>query len=181
MRISLCLFDRMDGMARRPGTADLVAHMRAAPRRLTVVPPKRSCKIAGVKRAMVSSSDQRGHRAADVAPGVIVPEFGLRSRAALSIWVKGPTVLLFFETCLPSASTSPSANSTFMAPTPICQHAWHRPARQRKRPVPHRTRSDAVTRHFQQDERLGAGPFGFESGPKVRDAARYPLCATGRS
>ncbi|MGQ0581991.1 MAG: hypothetical protein ACT4O6_08650, partial [Reyranella sp.] len=81
------------------------AHMHYSHDAWTVVPPKEVVEIlkkAGVKRAMVSSSNNEGTKMLqDVAPGVIVPELRpYRSRGELSTWAKDPTVLPFLEDLL---------------------------------------------------------------------------------
>ena len=81
------------------------AHMHYSHDAWTVVPPKEVVEIlkkAGVKRAMVSSSNNEGTKMLqDVAPGMIVPELRpYRSRGELSTWAKDPTVLPFLEDLL---------------------------------------------------------------------------------
>src|SRR5262245_48365655 len=81
------------------------AHMHYSHDAWEVVPPKEVVEIlkkAGVKRAMVSSSNNEGTKMLqDVAPSVIVPELRpYRSRGELSTWAKDPTVVPFLEDLL---------------------------------------------------------------------------------
>ncbi len=70
-----------------------------------MVPPKEVVEIlkkAGIKRAMVSSSNNEGTKMLqDVAPGTIVPELRpYRSRGEISTWAKDPTLIPFLEDLL---------------------------------------------------------------------------------
>ncbi|MBL0897815.1 MAG: amidohydrolase, partial [Reyranella sp.] len=81
------------------------AHMHYSHDAWTVVPPKEVVEIlkkAGVKRAMVSSSNNEGTKMLqDVAPNVIVPELRpYRSRGELSTWAKDPTLIPFLQDLL---------------------------------------------------------------------------------
>ncbi len=74
------------------------AHMHYSHDAWEVVPPKQVVEIlkkAGVKRAMVSSSNNEGTKMLqDAAPSVIVPELRpYRSRGELSTWAKDPTII----------------------------------------------------------------------------------------
>ena len=108
MRIGLvCLFLIMvAGMARADQELPIFdAHMHYSHDAWTVVPPKEVVEIlkkAGVKRAMVSSSNNEGTRMLqDVAPDVIVPELRpYRSRGELGTWARDPTVIPFIEDLL---------------------------------------------------------------------------------
>src|SRR5512139_3380676 len=78
------------------------AHMHYSHDAWEVVPPKQVVEIlkkAGVKRAMVSSSNNEGTKMLqDVAPNVIVPELRpYRSRGELSTWAKDATIVGFLE------------------------------------------------------------------------------------
>ena len=81
------------------------AHMHYSHDAWEVVPPKQVVEIlkkAGVKRAMVSSSNNEGTKMLqDAAPSVIVPELRpYRSRGELSTWAKDPTIIPFLEEML---------------------------------------------------------------------------------
>lgn len=81
------------------------AHMHYSHDAWEVVPPKQVVEIlkkAGVKRAMVSSSNNDGTRMLqDVAPEIIVPELRpYRSRGEISTWAKDPTLIPFLEDLL---------------------------------------------------------------------------------
>src|SRR4051812_15302147 len=76
------------------------AHMHYSHDAWSVVPPKEVVEIlkkAGIKRAMISSSNNEGTKMLqDAAPSMIVPELRpYRSRGELSTWARDPTVIGF--------------------------------------------------------------------------------------
>src|SRR4029077_13426383 len=81
------------------------AHMHYSHDAWELVPPREVVEIlrkAGVKRAMVSSSNNEGTRMLqEVAPQVIVPELRpYRSRGEISTWARDPTLIPFLEDML---------------------------------------------------------------------------------
>ena len=81
------------------------AHLHYSHDAWQVVPPKGFIDIlkkAGVRRALVSSSNNEGTKMLqDVAPGMIIPELRpYRSRGELGTWAKDPTVIPFLEELL---------------------------------------------------------------------------------
>ena len=78
------------------------AHLHYSHDAWEVVPPKAFIELlkkGGIRRAMVSSSNNEGPRMLqDVAPDMIVPELRpYRSRGELGTWAKDPTVIPFLE------------------------------------------------------------------------------------
>lgn len=78
------------------------AHLHYSHDAPAVVPPERAVAIlraAGLKRAMVSSSDDEGTQVlARLAPDIVIPVLRpYRTRADLSTWVRDPGVLAYME------------------------------------------------------------------------------------
>lgn len=173
------------GMARADQELPIFdAHMHYSHDAWTVVPPKEVVEIlkkAGVKRAMVSSSNNEGTRMLqDVAPGVIVPELRpYRSRGELSTWAKDPTVLPFLEDML--ARRKYVAIGEFHiygadADLPNMRGVVQL-AKKYGLFLHSHSDADAVQRHFQQDPgaRVLWAHSGFERPEKVREMLRrYP-------
>ena len=166
-------------------TADLRRPLHYSHDAWTVVPPKDVIEIlkkAGIKRAMVSSSNNEGTKMLqDVAPGMIVPELRpYRSRGELVTWAqgsdgdpvpRGPAVEAqvrgdrrvphLRRRCRPAqharaSSSSPSSTGCSCIRIPM--------------PTP-------STRHFQQDPNAKVlwAHSGFERPEKVREMLRkYP-------
>ncbi|OFX05048.1 MAG: amidohydrolase [Alphaproteobacteria bacterium RIFCSPHIGHO2_12_FULL_66_14] len=160
------------------------AHMHYSHDAWTVVPPKQVVEIlkkAGVKRAMVSSSNNEGTKMLqDVAPGVIVPELRpYRSRGELSTWAKDPTVLPFLEGML--AKRKYVAIGEFHiygadADLPNMRGVVQL-AKKYGLFLHSHSDADAVVRHFQQDANAKVlwAHSGFERPEKVREMLRrYP-------
>ena len=81
------------------------AHMHYSHDAWSVVPPQDVVQIlkkAGIKRAMVSSSNNEGTKMLqDVAPDLIIPELRpYRSRGEISTWAKDPTLIPYLEELL---------------------------------------------------------------------------------
>ena len=160
------------------------AHMHYSHDAWTVVPPKEVVEIlkkAGVKRAMVSSSNNEGTKMLqDVAPGVIVPELRpYRSRGELSTWAKDPTVLPFLEDLLGKRKYVAigefhiyGADADLPNMRGVVQLA-----KKYGLFLHSHSDSDAVARHFQQDPgaKVLWAHSGFERPEKVREMLRkYP-------
>lgn len=160
------------------------AHMHYSHDAWTVVPPKEVVEIlkkAGVKRAMVSSSNNEGTKMLqDVAPGVIVPELRpYRSRGELSTWAKDPTVLPFLEDLLSKRKYVAigefhiyGADADLPNMRGIVQLA-----KKYGMFLHSHSDADAVVRHFQQDPdaKVLWAHSGFERPEKVREMLRrYP-------
>ena len=160
------------------------AHMHYSHDAWTVVPPKEVVEIlkkAGVKRAMVSSSNNEGTKMLqDVAPGVIVPELRpYRSRGELSTWAKDPTVLPFLEDMLAKRKYVAigefhiyGADADLPNMRGIVQLA-----KKYGLYLHSHSDSDAVARHFQQDPgaKVLWAHSGFERPEKIREMLRkYP-------
>ena len=160
------------------------AHMHYSHDAWTVVPPKDVVEIlkkAGIKRAMVSSSNNEGTRMLqDAAPGIIVPELRpYRSRGEISTWAKDPTVLPFLEDLLAKRKYVAigefhiyGADADLPNMRGIVQLA-----KKYGLFLHSHSDSDAVARHFQQDPaaRVLWAHSGFERPEKVREMLRkYP-------
>ena len=187
MRIGLvCLsLVAVAGMARADQELPIFdAHMHYSHDAWTVVPPKEVVEIlkkAGVKRAMVSSSNNEGTKMLqDVAPQVIVPELRpYRSRGELSTWARDPTVLPFLEDLL--AKRKYVAIGEFHiygadADLPNMRGVVQL-AKKYGMFLHSHSDADAVVRHFQQDPdaRVLWAHSGFERPEKVREMLRrYP-------
>ena len=160
------------------------AHMHYSHDAWTVVPPKEVVEIlkkAGVKRAMVSSSNNEGTRMLqDVAPGVIVPELRpYRSRGELSTWAKDPTVLPFLEDLL-SKRKYVAIGEFHIYGADADLHNMRGVVQLAKKYgmfLHSHSDADAVVRHFQQDPdaKVLWAHSGFERPEKVREMLRrYP-------
>ncbi len=160
------------------------AHMHYSHDAWAVVPPAQVVEIlkkAGVKRAMVSSSNNEGTRMLqDVAPGTIVPELRpYRSRGELSTWVRDPTLLPFLQDLL--ARRRYVAIGEFHvfgadADLPNVRGVVEL-AKKHGLYLHSHSDADAVDRHFQQDPsaRVLWAHSGFERPDKIREMLRrYP-------
>jgi len=160
------------------------AHMHYSHDAWTVVPPAQVVEIlkkAGVKRAMVSSSNKEGTKMLqDVAPGVIVPELRpYRSRGEISTWAKDPTVIPFVEDLLSKRKYMAIGEFHIYgadADLPNMRRIVEL-AKQYGLYLHSHSDADAVVRHFQQDPKAKVlwAHSGFERPEKVREMLRtYP-------
>jgi Amidohydrolase len=160
------------------------AHLHYSHDAWDVVPPKEVIGIlrrAGVKRAMVSSSNNEGTRMLqDLAPGLIVPELRpYRSRGEISTWAKDPSLVPFLEEML--AKRKYVAIGEFHiygadADLPNMRKVVEL-AKKYGLFLHSHSDADAVMRHFQQDgsARVLWAHSGFERPEKVREMLRrYP-------
>ena len=147
----------------------------------TVVPPKEVVEIlkkAGVKRAMVSSSNNEGTKMLqDVAPQVIVPELRpYRSRGELSTWQRDPTVLPFLEDLLSKRKyVAIGEFHIFGADADLPNmRGVVQLARKYGLYLHSHSDADAVVRHFQQDPdaKVLWAHSGFERPEKIREMLR---------
>lgn len=160
------------------------AHMHYSHDAWTVVPPKEVVEIlkkAGVKRAMVSSSNNEGTRMLqDVAPDIIVPELRpYRSRGLLSTWMRDPTVIPYVEELLSRRKYVAIGEFHIYgadADLPNMRRLVEL-AKQYGLFLHSHSDAEAVTRHFEQDPgaRVLWAHSGFERPEKVREMLRrYP-------
>src|SRR5581483_8096736 len=93
------------GVSRAAGAAELPifdAHIHYSHDAVSVVPPKEAVAIlrkAGLKRALVSSSDDDGtQKLLAEAPDLVIPELRpYRRRGDVATWAKDPDVLRYVE------------------------------------------------------------------------------------
>ncbi|CAN5728186.1 hypothetical protein BH11PSE3_BH11PSE3_11920 [soil metagenome] len=160
------------------------AHMHYSHDAWAVVPPASVVEIlkkAGIKRAMISSSNNDGTRMLqDVAPSVIVPELRpYRSRGELSTWARDPTILAFLEEMLGKRKYRAIGEFHIYgadADLPNMRRVVEL-AKKFGLYLHSHSDADAVTRHFQQDPtaRVLWAHSGFERPEKVREMLRrYP-------
>ena len=160
------------------------AHLHYSHDAWEVVPPQQVVEIlrkAGVKRAMVSSSNNDGTKMLqDVAPQLIVPELRpYRSRGEISTWAKDPSLVRFLEDML--------GKRKYMALGEFHIYGADADLPNVRRVVElakkyglflhSHSDADAVTRHYQQDQtaRILWAHSGFERPEKVREMLRrYP-------
>ena len=157
------------------------AHIHYSHDAVSVVPPKQAVEIlrkAGLKRALVSSSDDAGTQALLAeAPDLIVPELRpYRTRGDVGTWVRDEAVLRYVESLL--------ARNRYVA-----IGEFHLFGADADLPIPRRivqlakehglllhahADADAVDRIFQQDPgaRVLWAHAGFEAPAKVRDMMR---------
>ncbi len=157
------------------------AHMHYSHDAWEVVPPRQVVEIlkaAGVKRAMVSSSNNEGTRMLqDVAPSVIVPELRpYRSRGELSTWAKDPTIIGFLEDMLSKRRYVAIGEFHIFgadADLPNMRKVVEL-AKKYGLYLHSHSDADAVQRHFQQDPtaRVLWAHSGFERPEKVREMLR---------
>jgi hypothetical protein len=160
------------------------AHMHYSHDAWAVVPPREVVEIlkkAGVKRALVSSSNNEGTRMLqDVAPGIIVPELRpYRSRGELSTWAKDRTILPFLEDLLSKRRYVAIGEFHIYGADADLPNVRGVVQLAKKHGLFLHSHSDAeaVTRHFQQDPaaRVLWAHSGFERPEKVREMLRkYP-------
>lgn len=160
------------------------AHMHYSHDAWSVVPPAQVVDIlkkAGVKRAMVSSSNNEGTRMLqDVAPGVIVPELRpYRSRGELSTWARDATIVPFLEDMLSKRKYVAIGEFHIYgadADLPNMRRVVEL-AKKYGLYLHSHSDSDAVARHFQQDPSAKVlwAHSGFERPEKIREMLRrYP-------
>src|SRR5262249_51991049 len=160
------------------------AHLHYSHDAWDVVPPKEVIGIlrrAGIKRAMVSSSNNEGTRMLqDLAPDLIVPELRpYRSRGEISTWAKDQSLVPFLEEML--------AKRKYMAIGEFHIYGADADLPNMRKVVElakkyglflhSHSDADAVMRHFQQDgsARVLWAHSGFERPEKVREMLRrYP-------
>jgi hypothetical protein len=160
------------------------AHMHYSHDAWEVVPPKQVVEIlkkAGVKRAMVSSSNNAGTKMLqDAAPSVIVPELRpYRSRGELSTWAKDLTIIPFLEEMLGKRKYVAIGEFHIYgadADLPNMRKVVEL-AKKYGLYLHSHSDADAVVRHFQQDPtaRVLWAHSGFERPENVRAMLRkYP-------
>ncbi len=172
------------GAARAEDMPIFDAHLHYSHDAWERVPPKAFIDIlkkAGIRRAMVSSSNNEGTRMLqDEAPDVIVPELRpYRSRGELGTWARDPTVIPFLEDLL--AKRKYVAIGEFHiygadADLPNMRRIVEL-AKQHRLFLHSHSDSAAVERHFQQDPtaRVLWAHSGFERPESVRAMLRkYP-------
>ncbi len=157
------------------------AHMHYSHDAWTAVPPREVVEIlkkAGVKRAMISSSNNDGTRMLqDVAPEIIVPELRpYRSRGELSTWARDPTVIPFVEDLLSKRKYVALGEFHIYgadADLPNMRRLVEL-AKQHGLFLHSHSDADAVQRHFQQDPgaRVLWAHSGFERPEKIREMLR---------
>ena len=160
------------------------AHMHYSHDAWSVVPPHEVVEIlkkAGIKRAMVSSSNNEGTKMLqDVAPDLIVPELRpYRSRGEISTWAKDPTLIPYLEDLLSKRKYRAIGEFHIYgadADLPNVRRVVEL-AKQYGLYLHSHSDADAVTRHFQQDPAAKVlwAHSGFERPEKVREMLRrYP-------
>lgn len=160
------------------------AHMHYSHDAWTVVPPREVVEIlkkAGVKRALVSSSNNEGTRMLqDVAPEIIVPSLRpYRSRGVISTWMRDATVIPFVEDLLSKRKYVAIGEFHIYgadADLPNMRRLVEL-AKQYGLFLHSHSDAEAVTRHFRQDPnaRVLWAHSGFERPEKVREMLRkYP-------
>ena len=167
------------------GASDLLpifdAHIHYSHDAWTVVPPKEAIAIlrrAGVRRALVSSSDDEGtQKLLAEAPDLIIPELRpYRTRGDVSGWTKDEGVLRYVEERLRKHRYVAigefhlyGADADLPVPRRIVQLA-----KQHGLMLHAHSDADAVDRIFQQDlaARVLWAHAGFESPAKVRGMLR---------
>lgn len=160
------------------------SHMHYSHDAWSVVPPKEVVEIlkkAGIKRAMVSSSNNEGTKMLqDVAPDLIVPELRpYRSRGEISTWAKDPTLIPYLEDLLSKRKYRAIGEFHIYgadADLPNVRRVVEL-AKQYGLYLHSHSDADAVTRHFQQDPAAKVlwAHSGFERPEKVREMLRrYP-------
>ena len=172
------------GAARAEDMPIFDAHLHYSHDAWERVPPKAFIDIlkkAGIRRAMVSSSNNEGTRMLqELAPDVIVPELRpYRSRGELGTWARDPTVVPFLEDLL--AKRKYVAIGEFHiygadADLPNMRRIVEL-AKQHRLFLHSHSDSAAVERHFQQDPaaRVLLAHSGFERPESVRAMLRkYP-------
>ncbi len=157
------------------------AHIHYSHDAWTVVPPKEAIallKKAGLKRALVSSSDDEGtQKLIAEAPDLIVPELRpYRRRGDVGTWAKDPDALRYVEDLLTKHKYVAigefhlfGADADLPIPRRIVQLA-----KQHGLILHAHSDTDAVDRIFQQDPgaRVLWAHSGFEQPAKVREMLR---------
>jgi len=157
------------------------AHMHYSHDAWQAVPPEQVVEIlkkAGVKRAMVSSSNNDGTRMLqDVAPEIIVPELRpYRSRGEISTWAKDPTLIPFLKDLLGKRRYMAIGEFHIYgadADLPNMRKVVEL-ARKHGLYLHSHSDADAVDRHFRQDPAAKVlwAHSGFERPEKVRAMLR---------
>lgn len=157
------------------------AHMHYSHDAWTLVPPLEVVEIlkkAGIKRAMVSSSNNEGTRMLqDVAPDLIVPELRpYRSRGEISTWARDPTLIPYLEDLLSKRKYRAIGEFHIYgadADLPNVRRVVEL-AKQYGLYLHSHSDADAVTRHFQQNPNAKVlwAHSGFERPEKVREMLR---------
>ncbi|WP_421998957.1 amidohydrolase family protein [Reyranella sp.] len=160
------------------------AHLHYSHDAWQVVPPAQVVQIlekAGIRRAMVSSSNNEGTQMLlDAAPGVIVPELRpYRSRGELSTWVRDTSVIPFLEGMLARRKYVAIGEFHVYGADADLPNVRQVVALARKHGLYLHSHSDAdaVVRHFEQDPaaRVLWAHSGFERPEKIREMLRkYP-------
>jgi hypothetical protein len=168
------------------GAADLPivdAHIHYSHDAWAVVPPKQAVELlrkAGVRRALVSSSDDDGtQKLLAEAPDIVIPELRpYRRRADVSGWVRDETVIAYLEERLRTYRYVSigefhvyGADADLPVPRRVVQLA-----RQHQLMLHAHSDADAVERLFAQDPdaRILWAHAGFEAPARVREMlARY--------
>jgi predicted TIM-barrel fold metal-dependent hydrolase len=157
------------------------AHVHYSHDAWTVVPPKEAVallKKAGVKRALVSSSDDDGtQKLLAEAPDIIIPELRpYRTRGDISTWTRDEAVLRYVEERLAKYRYVAigefhlfGADADLPIPRRIVQLA-----KQHGLLLHAHSDADAIERIFQQDPsaRVLWAHAGFENPAKVREMLR---------
>jgi hypothetical protein len=179
--LTLLLLLAVPGLAAAAGLPIFDAHVHYSHDAWTVVPPKEAVAIlkkAGVKRALVSSSDDEGtQKLVAEAPDIIVPELRpYRRRGDVSTWTKDEDVLRYVEERLQKYTYVAigefhlyGADADLPIPRRIVQLA-----KQYGLLLHAHSDADAVERIFQQDPnaRVLWAHSGFENPGKVREMLR---------
>ncbi len=160
------------------------AHLHYSHDAWEVVPPAAFIDLlnkAGVRRAMVSSSNNEGTRMLqDIAPDRIIPELRpYRSRGQLSSWLRDPTVLPFLEDLLSKRKYVAIGEFHVFGADADLPNVRGIVELAKKHGLFLHSHSDAaaVERHFQQDPdaRVLWAHSGFDQPGKVREMLRrYP-------
>jgi hypothetical protein len=157
------------------------AHIHYSHDAWSVVPPKEAVALlrkAGLKRALVSSSDDEGtQKLIAEAPDLIIPELRpYRRRGDLGTWAKDEAVLRYVEDLLRKHTYVAigefhlfGADADLPIPRRVVQLA-----KQHRLVLHAHSDADAVERIFQQDPgaRVLWAHSGFEPPDKVRDMLR---------
>jgi hypothetical protein len=179
--LTLTLLLAVPGLAAAAELPIFDAHVHYSHDAWTVVPPKDAVAIlkkAGVKRALVSSSDDEGtQKLVAEAPDIIVPELRpYRRRGDVSTWTKDEDVLRYVEERLKKHTYVAigefhlyGADADLPIPRRIVQLA-----KQYGLLLHAHSDADAVDRIFQQDPnaRVLWAHSGFENPGKVREMLR---------
>jgi len=171
--------------AAAPAAADELpifdAHLHYSHDAWAVVPPREAVAIlrkAGIKRAVVSSSNNDGTRLLqEVAPELIVPSLRpYRSRGELSTWARDTTIVGHLEELLRTRKYAAFGEFHIFgadADLPNMRRSLEL-ARQHGLVLHSHSDADAVERHFRQDPTIKVlwAHSGFDRPEKVREMLR---------